>query len=69
MMPMKLTPESRKLLEAEADLRAKHKTNKQLAELTGLSTMYVANLVAKFRRVKCLSVDIVPRETPANVNE
>jgi DNA-binding Lrp family transcriptional regulator len=63
----KLTSEKLKILQEEADRRAQHRTNKELAQMTGLAPMYVANLVSKLRRGVSVSVD-VSCETGGNVN-
>jgi len=48
--PRKITPEIQALLETEARRRAHGRTNKQLAQLTGLTPAYVAQIVARMRR-------------------
>ena len=50
MRQLKVTPEIESVLRTEAALRAKSRTNKQIAETTGLAPMYVAQMVARFRR-------------------
>jgi hypothetical protein len=67
MRPTKMTADAMKLLQTEAQRRAEAKTNKELAQLTGLAPMYVANVVAKIRRSICQRVE-VSRETGGNVN-
>ena len=67
MTRTKMTDEAFQLFTEEAQRRAAAKTNKQLAQLTGLAPMYVANVVAKIRRGICQRVD-VSRETEGNVN-
>lgn len=62
-----MTADARKLFEIEAQRRADAKTNKQLAQLTGLTPMYVANVVAKLRRGICQRVD-VSHGAQSNVN-
>lgn len=47
---LKITPEIQALLEAEARRRAHARTNKELAQLTGLTPAYVAQIVARIRR-------------------
>jgi hypothetical protein len=57
MKTSKITPEIEGMLRGEAQLRAdqlriraKRQTNKQLAERTGFSPLYIAQMVARYRR-------------------
>lgn len=64
-----ITPEIEKILRTEAQLRAQETelkgrrlTNKQLADQTGFSPLYIAQLVARYRREIEMHLT-VPRET------
>ncbi len=74
MRPKKITPESQGLINVEAQRRAERlppnmrMTNKQLAALTGLAELYVAQLVAKRRRQISIRVDVSCGTAASNVN-
>lgn len=61
MRPQKNTPEIEALLRGEAEQRARRLTNKQIADRTGLSRLYVAQRISRMRRE--IEIKIVPHET------
>jgi hypothetical protein len=65
---LKVTPEFLKLCHEEAARRATGRTNKELADLGGVSPLYAAQIVAKIRRqIEHQQID-VSCGTSASVN-
>jgi len=59
---MKITSDTRLILEMEANLRSRQTSYKELAKQTGLSPQYIAQVVARMIRSKRQQVDVT-RET------
>lgn len=61
MRRLKSSPEFEALMRREAERRAGRLTNKQIADRTGFSPLYVAQRIARMRRE--IEITLVPHET------